>query len=48
VALLVRGKKNKPLAILMLSWWNRTVDYLDLDLPALDAYRRDLSFTLSD
>jgi hypothetical protein len=48
VALLVRGKKDRPLAMLFLSWCGREVALSDLSVPQLESNRRDLSFILSD
>ncbi|SNC62186.1 hypothetical protein SAMN06265337_0620 [Hymenobacter gelipurpurascens] len=48
VALLICGKKNRPLAILILSWCRDHVTEADVDLLSLESDRRDLAFTLSD
>lgn len=48
VALLIRGKKDRPLAILLLSWCTRRVPETALNAALLESYRRDFSFTLSD
>jgi hypothetical protein len=48
VALIIRGKKSRPLAILMLAWCTQQPTLNDLDTAALEVFRRDLSFTLSD
>ena len=48
VAMLVRGKKDRPLAMLFLSWRGRHLAAEDLDTTSLDSYRRDLSFIISD
>jgi hypothetical protein len=48
VALLIRGKKERPLAVLFLSWQQNTLALADLNTAELEAYRRDLSFILSD
>lgn len=48
VALLIRGKKDRPLAIVMLSWCTERRYLNDLNTAMLDAYRRDFSYTLSD
>ncbi|GAA3940298.1 hypothetical protein [Hymenobacter algoricola] len=48
VALLIRGKKDKPLAVLMLNWCTDRRTLTDLNTTELEGYRRDLSFTLSD
>jgi hypothetical protein len=48
VALLIRGQKDKPLAILLLSWCVSPPELADLNADELEGHRRDLSFTLSD
>lgn len=48
IALLVRGKKARPLAILILSWCTGPCYLQDIDTALLEAYRRDFSYTLSD
>ena len=48
VGLLILGKKDRPLAVLLLSWCERRVTLADLNLSALDDDRRALSFTLAE
>ncbi|RZK87728.1 MAG: hypothetical protein EOO62_38755 [Hymenobacter sp.] len=48
IALLIRGKKERPLAILILSWCTGHHYLNDLDTAMLESYRRDFSYTLSD
>jgi hypothetical protein len=47
VALLIKGKSGKDLAILILSWQREDVLPEQVDRQKLEEYRRDLSFTLS-
>ena len=48
VVLLIRGKKDKPLAMLWLCWCTRQLGLSDLDTALLESHRRDFSFALSD
>lgn len=48
VAILITGRKEKPLGILALAWCGGCISPADLDTAALLADRRDFSFTLSD
>jgi hypothetical protein len=48
VVLLIRGKKDKPLAMLWLCWCTRKLTLSDLDATLLESHRRDFSFALSD
>jgi hypothetical protein len=48
VALLVRGQKERPLALLLLSWKKAHLTLSDLNTAELESHRRDLSFILAD
>lgn len=48
VGMLIRGKKDRPLAMLFLSWHTPGLTLDSLNLPELEAHRRDLSYILSD
>ena len=48
VALLIRGKKERPLAMLFLAWHTPGITLDKLNVAELEEHRRDLSYTLSD
>ncbi|MGI4873251.1 MAG: hypothetical protein ACRYFX_18980 [Janthinobacterium lividum] len=48
VALLIRGRKDKPLAFLFLSWHQQAMTLEELNVAQLEAHRRDLSYILSE
>jgi hypothetical protein len=48
LAMLIRGKKGRPVAMLFLSWRGQKVTLDTLDTNSLESNRRDLSFIISD